>query len=149
MISSSKNPSTGPTRPSSRISVTCLQAFKRLIPTTIVAGSLFGLSVTPSVAVVANSQKPLPCTASMSIPRPQQHSTTDVLVTTTAKSSVTAVAHYKSKDTTHAAAASTHGKASVPFLISTATAGFAVRVTVSVALGSRKGSCSTSFTPTK
>jgi hypothetical protein len=41
------------------------------------------------------------------------------------------------------------GKATIAYKISDATAGFAVKVTVSVELGARAGTCSTSFTPVK
>jgi len=94
--------------------------------------------------------KPAPalaCSASMSNPRPAQYSTTTAIVRTAAGASVTATAYYKTTDTSHTATAAGNGVASIPFKISRATKGYRVDVEVTVSLGDRSASCSTSFTP--
>jgi hypothetical protein len=92
---------------------------------------------------------PLPCHAAMSSAHPTEYSTTDVEVVTTPLAAITTVAAYKTKATPHSTVASKLGKATIAYKISDATAGFVVKVTVSVKLGARAGTCSTSFTPVK
>lgn len=89
----------------------------------------------------------LTCGASMSNAQPAQYSTTDVLVRTSAGASVTATAHYKSKDTTHSASADGSGRADLPFDISRATVGYPVVVDVTVSAHGTTAACQTSFTP--
>ena len=101
------------------------------------------------IAPVGAAAKPLPCSASMSNARPSDYATTDVLVATTPLAAVTTSAAYKTKNTVHTAGATKLGKATIAYKISGATAGFKVKVTVSVKLGTRAGTCSTSFTPVK
>jgi hypothetical protein len=96
---------------------------------------------------VARAAVPLKCTASMSNAHPADYSTTDVYVNTAAEAHIKTVAHYKTSTTTHRAVASAQGRASVPYKISGATPGRRVPVDVTVSLGTRTGSCSTSFTP--
>jgi hypothetical protein len=69
-------------------------------------------------------------------------------VQTTSGAQLTVTAHYKSKDTVHAATADGSGHAGVPFDIATAGYGFTVDVDVAVSAGGRTTTCSTSFTPT-
>lgn len=89
----------------------------------------------------------LSCQASMTNASPAQYSTTDVIVHTAAGAGVTATAHYKTTDTTHAGTASGSGVADIAFSISRATIGYTVRVDVTVSRGGASNACSTSFTP--
>ncbi len=89
----------------------------------------------------------LTCSASMSNTSPAQNTTTDVLITTAAGASLTVTAHYKSRDTTHAATADGTGHASVPFDISRATIGYTIVVDVSASADGHTATCSTAFTP--
>jgi hypothetical protein len=94
-----------------------------------------------------NPVVPLSCSASMSNPAPTQNSTTVVVVHTAPGATVTATAHYKSKDTTNQAIASPSGVADVAFDISRATIGYPVVVDVTVSRSGASNSCATSFTP--
>jgi hypothetical protein len=60
---------------------------------------------------------------------------------------VTTVAHYRTVARKYHRRANSAGRAAVPYYISGATPGYRVVVDVYVSRGSRKGSCSTSFTP--
>jgi hypothetical protein len=90
---------------------------------------------------------PLACRASMSNAKPKQYSTTSVLVSTVARAGVTTTAKYKTTNTERRSVANLSGKATVPYLISSATPGFTVVVNVVVASGGKKASCSTKFVP--
>ena len=90
---------------------------------------------------------PLACRASMSNAKPKQYSTTSVLVSTVARAGVTTTAKYKTTKTERRAVANVNGKATVPYLISSATPGFTVVVSVAVTSGGKKASCSTKFVP--
>jgi hypothetical protein len=103
--------------------------------------------ITASAAPLAATATPLPCRASVSNSNPKDYSDVYVNVSTTARSSVTTTAHYKTTSTRHTATANSHGTASIRYSISRATPGYKVVVSVQVKLGSRSGSCSTSFTP--
>jgi hypothetical protein len=61
-----------------------------------------------------------------------------------ANASVATVAHYKTTDTTKSGTTDAAGKADIPYTISGATSGYAVKVDVNVA---GKETCSTQFTP--
>lgn len=106
--------------------------------------------VQPPVAqppAAAPPASPLTCSASMSNGSPSHNETTDVEVATgVSGASVTATAHYKTKDTTHTVSAG-GGNAVVPFDISDATYGYTVDVDVTVSADGATQSCSTSFTP--
>lgn len=98
---------------------------------------------------VAAAGPAISCQAGMSNAAPAQYSTTDVVVRTGASgASVSATAHYKSKDTTNTGASGSTSIASIPFSISRATKGYTVVVDVTVSRSGRSASCSTSFTPT-
>jgi hypothetical protein len=86
----------------------------------------------------------------MSNTHPTHNTNTTVQVRTGASgASVTATAHYKSKDTTHSGTANTSGAAGVTFDIATATIGYTVDVDVTVNAHGASKSCATSFTPVK
>jgi hypothetical protein len=104
-----------------------------------------GAFVTP--AAVSASAAALPCHASMSNSHPADYTTVRVRVRTASFARVTTVAHYRTTNTPHHRRANSHGRANVPYYISGATPGFRVKVSVTVRKGTRKGSCSTSFTP--
>jgi hypothetical protein len=90
---------------------------------------------------------PLACRASMSDAKPKQYSATSVLVATVARAGVTATAKYKTTNTVRRSVANVNGKATLPYLISAATPGFTVNVSVVVTSGGKKASCSTKFVP--
>ncbi len=83
----------------------------------------------------------------MSNPSPPQYTTTDVRVASWGDVTVTTVAHYRTKTTTHTATTSSKGKATVPYYVSGVTVGYRVVVNVTVRKEGRSGSCQTSFTP--
>jgi hypothetical protein len=89
----------------------------------------------------------LSCKATISDSTPARFSTVYVYVATSAGAAVTATAHYKTTTTTHSGTADPTGKATIPFYISGATAGYTVLVSVSVSLSGKAASCSTPFTP--
>lgn len=98
------------------------------------------------------TRKPTPrtkCTASMTDSTPADNHATDVIVHTAAGARVTATAHYKTTTTSHSATANGSGTAEIEFLISRATPGFTVIVSVAATAHGSSGSCSTSFTPVK
>ncbi|HKN98959.1 MAG TPA: hypothetical protein VJX10_17700 [Pseudonocardiaceae bacterium] len=80
---------------------------------------------------------------------PADNHATDVIVHTVAGARVTATAHYKTTTTSHSATASGGGRAEIEFLISRATPGFTVIVSVTATAHGSADSCSTSFTPVK
>jgi hypothetical protein len=90
---------------------------------------------------------PLACRASMSNAKPKQYSTTSVLVSTAARAGVTTTAKYKTTSTVRRSVANALGKATVHYLISAATPGFTVVVSVEVTSSGKKASCSTKFVP--
>lgn len=107
-----------------------------------------GASVATATASAADAaSRPLPCRARMSNVHPKQYSTTDVLVHTAAHARVRTVAHYKTTDHPKSARANGRGNADIPYDISGATAGYRVKVSVTVHKGTRSGHCATSFTP--
>jgi hypothetical protein len=89
----------------------------------------------------------LACRASMSNAKPRQYSATSVLVSTVALARVTTTAKYKTTSTEKRSVANRQGNATVPYLISAATPGFTVVVSVEVTSGGKKASCSTRFVP--
>lgn len=114
-----------------------------------IAASAALLAPGTAVAAPAAAATPLPCRASVSNAHPRDYTTVKVYVTTAARASVTTTAHYRTTNTTHHATASATGHATVPYYISRATPGYRVAVSVRTVLGSRSGSCSTSFTPVR
>ena len=124
----------------------------RALITATAAGSLGGtaLAGTPLAggpALAAAHVAALPCSASMSNSHPKQYTTVKVNVHTAAFAGVTTVAHYRTTSTTHHGTAGHRGNVSISYYISGATPGYKVKVSVSVKSGTRRGSCSTSFTP--
>lgn len=93
------------------------------------------------------SAAPLTCRASMSDAAPKQYSTTHVIVSTVARAGVTTTARYKTTKNVKNAKANLLGKATVPYAISGATAGFTVVVGIVVTSGGKSASCSTKFVP--
>src|SRR5712692_3575042 len=103
----------------------------------------------PVAAAAAAPARALPCHASMSNYHPEQYTTVVVRVRTASFAHVTTVAHYKTTNTTKHRQANSRGRARIPYYNSGATPGFTVKVSVTVRKGTRKGSCQTSFTPTR
>jgi hypothetical protein len=114
----------------------------------LAAGAIatMGVVATSSLAF-ASSSTVAACTATMSVAHPPDESTTDVEVATVPNAQVKTVAHYKSTSTSHNGTANGRGRATVPYRISRATAGYQVRVDVTVDAGGGTATCSTSFTP--
>ena len=119
----------------------------RALVTATAAGSLAGTALTAGPAVAAAHVTALPCSASMSNSHPRDYTTIKVNVHTAAFAGVTTVAHYRTTNTTHHGTAGRRGNVSISYYISGATPGYKVKVSVSVKSGTRRGSCSTSFTP--
>jgi hypothetical protein len=114
----------------------------------VVLVTLISFSAATSVELAPDAYAaPLACRASMSNAKPKQYSTTSVLVSTVARAGVTATAKYKTTDTVRRSLANAQGKATVLYLISSATPGFTVVVNVVVTSGGKKASCSTKFVP--
>jgi putative cell wall-binding protein len=86
------------------------------------------------------------CAASMSDPTPAQQTNDIVNVTTLPGAAIQAAAHYKTTTTTHFGTADASGAGVVEFQIANATVGFTVQVNVTVSLGGKVATCSTSFT---
>lgn len=95
----------------------------------------------------ASPARALPCHASMSNSNPRDYTTTYVRVRTAGHAGVTTVAHYRTVNRRHYRTANAAGRATIPYYISGATPGYKVKVDVYVRKGSRRGHCTTSFTP--
>ncbi len=128
-------------------------ALRKLIANMAIAGiapALLGAAVFVAPSVPASAATPangLPCHASMSNYHPADYTTVTVRVRTAGLARVTTVAHYRTTSTTHHGRANSAGRAGIRYYISGATPGYKVKVSVTVRKGTRKGSCSTAFTP--
>lgn len=122
---------------------------------TTLKGGLAALSTTALLATsplllapsTADAAAPLTCHASMSDSTPNQYSNVYVHVKTASHAQVHTVAHYRTTTTGHSKTANSHGKASIEYYISSATAGYRVNVTVTVTKDHHSKTCSTGFTP--
>lgn len=126
-----------------RVSLAAMQA-------ALVANWTTAISVVTHAPVGGGSgggHGPLSCVARVSDARPAQYSSVSVYVSTKSGATVTATAHYRTKDTTHTTTSGPSGAAVVVFSISRATKGFTVVVSVHVAHGGAQANCATSFTP--
>lgn len=112
-----------------------------------VLGIALALGATQIAGATAARPRPLRCHASVSNSKPKDFTTVDVFVRTADFARVRTVAHFKTTNHAKVRKASAHGRATVPYLISDATPGFKVKVTVTVTKGNRSGRCATSFTP--
>lgn len=99
------------------------------------------------VSAPVDAAATLTCRASMSDSTPNQYSNVYVNVRTAPRANVRTVAHYRTTNTAHSKRASSAGRASIRYYISSATAGYRVRVDVTVTKNGHSRSCSTSFTP--
>lgn len=95
----------------------------------------------------ATAAASLTCRASMSDATPRQYSNVTVRVKTAPRAQVRTVAHYRTTDTAKSKKASSTGKANIVYYISSASAGYRVKVDVKVTKNGRSKTCSTSFTP--
>lgn len=89
----------------------------------------------------------LTCRASMSDSTPKQYSNVYVRVRTNAYAKVRTVAHYKTTNNVKRGTANSAGRASIKYYISGASAGYRVRVNVTVTKNGRSRTCYTSFVP--
>jgi hypothetical protein len=122
-----------------------------------IAGTVATLAATATGAVIAASpatastasaaSAALRCHASMSNSHPADYTTIYVNVGTVRYAAVTTVAHYRTVNRKHTGKANSKGTARIYYYISGATPGYQVKVSVTVASGRDRGSCSTSFTP--
>jgi hypothetical protein len=116
--------------------------------TGISAAALISLGVAgPALAGPATTAALKSCAASVSKSRPADYTTTDVKVRAAADVEVFTVAHYKTVNRAYYRVASPAGRATIPYYVSGATAGYRVVVDVTVVRGHQANSCSTSFTP--
>jgi hypothetical protein len=91
----------------------------------------------------------LSCTAAPSLSSPVHNAVETITVKTVAGAITTARAAFRTGPVSLTTLANAHGAASFVYRLGAATtANFPVKVTVNVAKGGRKGSCSTVFTPT-
>lgn len=111
------------------------------------AGAALALSATPLLLPTSAEAAALPCRASMSDATPKQYSDVHVRVKTASYARVRTVAHYKTTDTVKRGTAGSTGLARIKYYISGASAGYRVRVDVTVTKNGRTGRCSTSFVP--
>lgn len=102
---------------------------------------------TVATATVAFEPVATTCRTVASPPNPQQHTNLDVIVATVPGAKITVVYHFKAGAATQLSHADAAGRADVLRNIGGATIGFAVPVTVTVALGPNTSTCSTTFTP--
>lgn len=103
----------------------------------------------PLVGLVGCTAPPAPlkCLASSSPTNPADNTNDTITVRSVAGAKVIAVAAYKTTSTARSTVTNALGVGKVVFPIGLATAGYPVKVSVSLAKGSQKGSCVTSFTP--
>lgn len=113
----------------------------------IVAAALVPVSALGAASASATAK--LPCSARMTDSRPADHVTDSVRVTTASDARVVTVAHFSSGRVKKKTRAGATGHAELAFKVGKAPYGHTVAVRVSVYRGSRYGSCSASFTPTK
>ena len=119
----------------------------RALITATAAGSLAGAALTAGPAVAAYPRHGAALLGFDEQQPPRDYTTIKVNVHTAAFAGVTTVAHYKTTSTTHHGTGGQRGNVSISYYISGATPGYKVKVSVSVKSGTRRGSCSTSFTP--
>jgi hypothetical protein len=91
--------------------------------------------------------KNISVSASVSDSSPHTNERVTVNVKGPAGGAITAIAHYKSKDTTQNGAISSDGNGAVVFDISRAAKGYAVTIDVDVNSNGQSGHAQTSFTP--
>ena len=99
------------------------------------------------VSAPVDAAAALTCRASMSDSTPDQYSNVTVRVKTAPRAQVRTVAHYRTTDTAKSKRANSAGKANLVYYISSATAGYRVKVDVKVTKNGQTKTCSTSFTP--
>jgi hypothetical protein len=122
-------------------------------------GALAAATVTSAALIlpagIAQASTAPPCHASVSNGSPVDYTSVIVYVNTSAGPStrITTAAHYKTVTTTHtfgdpkAPKGQRQADARTSYYISGAKPGYKVAVDVTVRIGSRSGSCSTSFVP--
>ncbi|HEY2641419.1 MAG TPA: hypothetical protein VGI66_16240 [Streptosporangiaceae bacterium] len=111
-------------------------------------GAALVIPLAASGSATAATAATLPCSASMSVPKPAHGQSTAVRVKTTAGARVAAIAHYASSTVKKIAYANSAGRASLTFKVGDVAYGRKVPVIVHVYKGAASGKCSTSFTPT-
>jgi hypothetical protein len=116
-----------------------------LVPAT--TAILVAYPASADTTVTAAPAAAMRCHASMSNSRPADYTTIYVDVSTVRHASITTVAHYKTVNRKHTGTANAAGSAKIRYYISGATPGYRVDVSVTVASGGSRGSCSTSFIP--
>jgi hypothetical protein len=100
-----------------------------------------------AIPATADAASHLNCTASASPKHPTHNSYVYISVHTRAHARVHTLAQYKTTSTGKSGKANGHGNVVISYDISDATSGYKVHVSVGVKIGSKSGSCSTSFTP--
>lgn len=114
---------------------------------TAAAATLIPLLAAPQTLTPVAEAGALTCRASMSDSTPKQYSNVDVRVRTSANAKVRTVARYKTTNTVKRGTANSSGRANIRYYISGASAGYRVRVDVTVTKSGRSRTCSTSFVP--
>lgn len=89
----------------------------------------------------------LTCRASMSDSTPKQYTNVYARVRTAPGAKVRTVAHYKTTNNTKRATANSAGRASIKYYISGASAGYRVKVSITVTKNGHTRTCATSFVP--
>jgi hypothetical protein len=96
---------------------------------------------------VAQAAPAVPCRATATVANPRTNQTEPVYIATLASAHVTGAAYYRTTTTPKTGTTNARGHLYLYWRISHATAGYRVRVVISVASGSLRGTCSTFFTP--
>jgi hypothetical protein len=115
----------------------------RLAVISVIAVSLGAVGLSSCTAPA----KALSCTATATPTQPMQNTTAVVAVNTTPASVVVATAHYQTSLSVKTVVSNSLGQARVSYPVGPATVGYRVNIAVSVAKGSQKGACATSFVP--
>jgi hypothetical protein len=102
---------------------------------------------TVATSTVAFEPVATTCRTAASPSNPQQHTDLDIIVVTVPGAKISVLYHFKAGAATQASHADSSGRADVLRNIGGATVGYAVPVTVTVTLGPKSSTCSTTFTP--
>ena len=123
-----------------------------MIGTSTKAAGLFGAALLAVAGQGVGCTPPPPalkCVALPSTALPLQHANEVLTVRTAPGANVLTVARYRTVSVSKVGTANSLGIAKVTYNIGSATIGYPIHVAALVAKGTQRGSCSTSFTPTR
>jgi hypothetical protein len=119
-----------------------------LVPAAVLVAGVAPSAVSQA-STGARAAARLTCEASVTSRYPRDYTSVGIRITTTATARIRVAAHFRGGVRRETGVASGADKQTIWYRLGGATPGYRVRVDVQVAKGSRRGSCSTWFTPRK